>query len=319
MDGVTVSFDKENETLSFFNAEGRLILKEQEKGRSVELDSLAGMPVFKVRQGFVSPPDEYLYGTGQFQDDYLNIRGLSRRLTQVNTQISIPFILSNQGYGLLWNNYGLTEFNPAENTVALKRHDYRTKTVTVDATGTSGNVSETRNINQFTGELNISSVGKYALMLDVGQAMARKHHLVVGGDTVISVDNVWLPPTTSAIVELREGIHEVVVEGERNDKPVLYWKPLTDETVLCSPVAEALDYTVFVGTPEDIIANYRQVTGQVPMPPKWAFGYVHCRERYNTQKELLENARTFRDKKIPIDVIIQDWQYGKIWLECHAF
>ena len=309
MDGVTVSFDKENETLSFFNAEGRLILKEQEKGRSVELDSLAGMPVFKVRQGFVSPPDEYLYGTGQFQDDYLNIRGLSRRLTQVNTQISIPFILSNQGYGLLWNNYGLTEFNPAENTVALKRHDYRTKTVTVDATGTSGNVSETRNINQFTGELNISSAGKYALMLDVGQAMARKHHLVVGGDTVISVDNVWLPPTTSAIVELREGIHEVVVEGERNDKPVLYWKPLTDETVLCSPVAEALDYTVFVGTPEDIIANYRQVTGQVPMPPKWAFGYVHCRERYNTQKELLENARTFRDKKIPIDVIIQDWQY----------
>ena len=58
---------------------------------------------------FVSPKDEYIYGTGQFQDGYLNIRGLTRRLTQVNTQISIPFILSSKGYGLLWNNYGLTD------------------------------------------------------------------------------------------------------------------------------------------------------------------------------------------------------------------
>ena len=54
------------------------------------------------------PSDNYLYGTVKFK--------LSQHqriiLHQVNTQISIPFILSSQGYGLLWNNYGLTEFNP---------------------------------------------------------------------------------------------------------------------------------------------------------------------------------------------------------------
>ena len=246
-------------------------------------------------QRFISPPDEYLYGTGQFQDDYLNIKGLSRRLTQVNSQISIPFVLSNQGYGLLWNNYGLTELNPAEHKISLKRHEHQTKTITVDATGTSGNVSETRNINQFVGTLNVPATGKYAVMLDVGQAMARKHHLVIDGDTITDVNNIWLPPTTSVIVELEKGVREIVVEGERNDKPVLYWKPVTDETVYL-PVAEALDYTVFAGSPEEIIANYRQLTGQVLMPPKWAFGYIHCRERYHTQKELLENAQTFRDK-----------------------
>jgi alpha-D-xyloside xylohydrolase len=275
MNGITAIFNKENETISFLNDEGRLILEEQTKGRYLELDSLDDMPVYKVMQRFISPPDEYLYGTGQFQDDYLNIKGLSRRLTQVNSQISIPFVLSNQGYGLLWNNYGLTELNPAEHKISLKRHEHQTKTITVDATGTSGNVSETRNINQFVGTLNVPATGKYAVMLDVGQAMARKHHLVIDGDTITDVNNIWLPPTTSVIVELEKGVREIVVEGERNDKPVLYWKPVTDETVLFSPVAEALDYTVFAGSPEEIIANYRQLTGQVPMPPKWAFGYIH--------------------------------------------
>ena len=48
---------------------------------------------------FDSPDDEFLYGLGQFQDGYSNVRGLSRRLTQVNTQISIPMLISSKGYG----------------------------------------------------------------------------------------------------------------------------------------------------------------------------------------------------------------------------
>ena len=45
------------------------------------------------------------------------------------------------------------------------------------------------------------------------------------------------------------------------------------------------------------------------MMPLWSLGYIHCRERYNTQAELLENAREFRERKLPIDMIVQDWQY----------
>lgn len=75
----------------------------------MKVSSVQNEPTYQVEQRFVSPKDEYIYGTGQFQDGYLNIRGLTRRLTQVNTQISIPFILSSKGYGLLWNNYGLTD------------------------------------------------------------------------------------------------------------------------------------------------------------------------------------------------------------------
>jgi alpha-D-xyloside xylohydrolase len=54
----------------------------------------------QAQLAFASPKDEYLFGLGQFQDGYSNIRGLARRLTQVNTQISVPMMLSNKGYGI---------------------------------------------------------------------------------------------------------------------------------------------------------------------------------------------------------------------------
>ena len=55
--------------------------------------------------------------------------------------------------------------------------------------------------------------------------MARKYYLVIDGQKIVDVNNLWLPPTTSAIVELTAGKHDIEVQGERNDKPVLYWRP----------------------------------------------------------------------------------------------
>jgi alpha-D-xyloside xylohydrolase len=58
-----------------------------------------GEPCFFVEQGFESPADEYLFGLGQFQDGYYNMRGVSRRLTQVNCQILIPYCLQLVRHG----------------------------------------------------------------------------------------------------------------------------------------------------------------------------------------------------------------------------
>ena len=63
-----------------------------------------------AEQSFESPNDEYIFGLGQFQDGHYNLRNVSRSLTQVNSQISIPFIYSSKGYGLLWHQYGLNRF-----------------------------------------------------------------------------------------------------------------------------------------------------------------------------------------------------------------
>ena len=309
MENISVEFDKKEQTLTFKKRDGSIILKEIAGKRRISNSFVQGESTFIVEQGFVSSPDEYIYGTGQFQDGYLNIRGLTRRLTQVNTQIAIPFILSNKGYGLLWNNYGMTDFNPADNNVDLTPTESENQSVTVDVTSTTGNKREERRINGFTGIINIPESGEYSLLLDVGQKMARKHFLSIDGKNVVNGNNLWLPPTTSLIVRLEKGEHVIEVQGELNDKPSLYWRKVTDETVFRSPVAQALDYTVFAGNADEVISSYRQLTGEAPMMPLWALGYIHCRERFNTQDEILENAGEFRKRKLPIDVIVQDWQY----------
>ena len=84
---IIAVFNKTDETLTFKNPQGEIILKEKAGGRSVENATVQGEPTCKIEQSFISPKDEYLYGTGQFQDGYLNIKGLTRCLTQVNTQI----------------------------------------------------------------------------------------------------------------------------------------------------------------------------------------------------------------------------------------
>lgn len=309
LENMTAVFCKDTQSLTFTDEKGNIILEETKGGRLLTPSQIQNEPTYIAAQSFKSPADEYLFGTGQFQDGYLNIRGLTRRLTQVNTQIAIPFILSNKGYGLLWNNYGLTDFNPAEQRIDLKQTDAAEKTVTVNTTSTEGNKQETRRFSSFTATLEVPADGTYGLLLDVGQRMARKHYIAIDNKPVVDMNNLWLPPTTSVIVNLTKGKHQVEVQGVKEDKPQLYLKKVTDETTFRSPVAQSIDYTVFAGNADEIVASYRQLTGEVPMLPLWSLGYIHCRERYNTQTELLENAREFRKRNIPVDVIVQDWQW----------
>ena len=293
----------------FFDSKGKRLLSEIKGSRSVRSGQTGSLNSLEVSQSFRTGSDEFLFGTGQFQDGYLNLRGLTRRLTQVNTQISIPMIISNKGYGILWNNYGLTEFNPSETIIALEQEGSDGTSVTVNATGTAGNVRERRFFNDFGGEFRVDADADYSILLDVGQTMARKQLLLIDGDTVINANNTWLPPTTSAITHLTKGTHKVFVSGSRGDKPTVGIRKVTDVTTFSSPVAVALDYTVFAGTADEIIGTYRDLTGTVPSMPEWAFGYIHCRERYDSQDELLENAHRLVSEGYRTSVIVQDWQW----------
>ena len=53
----------------------------------------------------------------------------------------------------------------------------------------------------------------------------------------------------------------------------------------------------------------RQLSGDVPMFPLWTYGFWQCRERYKSQQELLEVVDKYRKLQVPLDGIIQDWQY----------
>lgn len=306
---LAVFVDKQKGNVVFKDENGNLLLQELEHGRTMFVNEPEKRKTYYVQQSFYSPSDEYLYGTGQFQDGYLNIKGLSRRLTQLNTQISIPFILSNKGYGLLWHNYGMTYFNPLDNQVLLKRKGQSGSIEKVNVTTTEGTKQEDRQSNYFEGKFTVSQKGKYSILLDVGQRMARKHRLLLDGNPIMEIDNIWLPNTTSFIVNLEAGEHKILVEGVSGDAPCVYYKKVENETVFRSPVADCIDYTIFSGNADEVIASYRELTGNAPMMPRWALGYIHCRERFKSQKELLAVAKKFRQERYSIDLIVQDWQY----------
>jgi alpha-D-xyloside xylohydrolase len=77
-----------------------------------------------------------------------------------------------------------------------------------------------------------------------------------------------------------------------------------------SDVADNVDYYFIAGkNMDDVIAGYRNLTGHAPMYGKWAYGYWQSKEHYATRNELLGVAQEYRTRKIPIDGIIQDWNY----------
>ena len=296
---VKFDIDTRRQVLTVKNRQGRVVFTAT---RHELADGIATLT-------FASPKDECLFGLGQFQDGYSNVRGLTRRLTQVNTQISLPMLLSSKGYGVLWNNYGLVDFNPSSHCVKLVKREGAGSSEVVNVTSTEGGRQEVRQRNIYEAALDIAEAGDSALLLDVGQKMARRHNLVIDGQPVIEMQNVWLPPTASKIVHLSAGRHTLTAELSRGDVPVLYYNKVVNSTTFRSPVATQVDYTVFVGSADEVIATYRSLTGECPLMPKWALGYIHCRERFHSSQEILEAANRFKQEQMPVSMIVQDWQW----------
>lgn len=83
-----------------------------------------------------------------------------------------------------------------------------------------------------------------------------------------------------------------------------------DETSFDSSVGDRVDYYFMYGGGGDgVVAQMRNLTGQAPMMPLWVFGYNQSRERYKTQFELVDVVKKYRELKVPLDGIVQDWQY----------
>ncbi|HPR30588.1 MAG TPA: glycoside hydrolase family 31 protein [Prolixibacteraceae bacterium] len=82
------------------------------------------------------------------------------------------------------------------------------------------------------------------------------------------------------------------------------------ETSFASEVGEGIDYYfMYGGNADGVVACMRDLTGQVPMFPLWTYGYWQSKERYKTQDETVGVVRKYRELGVPLDGIIQDWQY----------
>ncbi|UAY57034.1 glycoside hydrolase family 31 protein [Arachidicoccus terrestris] len=94
-----------------------------------------------------------------------------------------------------------------------------------------------------------------------------------------------------------------------NYSPTLF-KDTIGLTLFKSEVAKGIDYYFMKGcTTDKVVGQMRFLTGRAPMLPLWVYGYSQSKERYKTQFELLAVVKKYRSLKVPLDGIIQDWQY----------
>ena len=130
---VTAKVDEASGRVEFFDKDGKSLLKEAEEGKTFKPfrvpDREIGVDVAKVpeaqrngltwRMLFDSPREEAFYGLGQHQSEELNMKGLNEDLFQYNTKVSVPFVLSNNNYGLLWDSYSYCRFGNPDDYLQL--------------------------------------------------------------------------------------------------------------------------------------------------------------------------------------------------------
>lgn len=156
-----------------------------------------GSDHFTLQLTFDADKFERLYGMGQYPNDCLNLKGTVLDLAQKNSQISIPFLLSNKGYGFIWNN-------PA-----------------------------------------------------VGRAELSLTH-----------------------------------------------------TRFVASYARQIDYVIMAGdTPEELVKKYSDLTGKPPKMPDYATGFWQSKLRYSSQDELMAIAKEYKQRNLPISVIVADFYH----------
>jgi alpha-D-xyloside xylohydrolase len=197
---LRVTVARKDGAIVFSDAAGKRLM--QDGSRTMTPVVVNGEKTYRAEE-FVAlwGSPEGFYGLGQHQAGVWNYRGESVDIAQDNSNISLPMLLSTNGYGLFWDNPSRSRFN-----------------------------------NRFMQSLYISS-----------------------------------------------------------------------------EVAEQIDYYFIYGPEFDqIVAAYRELTGAAPLFGKWAYGFWQCKNRYQSQQELLEVAHKYRELHIPVDNLVQDWFWWKI-------
>jgi alpha-D-xyloside xylohydrolase len=108
---LRVVADKKTGALAFFGADGKALTRERE-GQPYEIKpvTISGAASYEVSQSFTLAPDESLYGLGQYNEPYMDYRGKEVLLVQTNIGTVVPFLVSTNRYGILWDIYSKMTF-----------------------------------------------------------------------------------------------------------------------------------------------------------------------------------------------------------------
>ncbi|WP_179950039.1 glycoside hydrolase family 31 protein [Lutibacter citreus] len=297
---LNISINKKGE-IEYFSKEGEQILSELKVGTYIKDDSTA---THKVSQAFKAG-DEGLYGLGQFQSGRMNWKNVPVRLQQFNQEIANPVLISTKPYGIYWHNYSVTDFNLPKNEIQF--------TETLD---------EELNIRKAVFTPKKSGVYNFFVISETPFNSVKKKNknrrlgpviVTVNSETVIHYTTNWYPDSFSGEIMLEAGNeYEIIFQDTKAQTlgRLLYNEPNFNKTTFASKEGNAIDYYFIHGeNPTKVLSEYSRLTGKAPLFPKSSYGFWQCREAYQTQEGLLESARQYRKRKIPVDNIVQDWDY----------
>lgn len=348
---LSLAISKQTGKISFYdNAQSRY-LKENSSEALFSPTLANGEKVYQLNKSFLTSEDDNFYGLGQHQADQFNYKGDQVQLFQNNSNIAVPFLISNKGYGILWDNYALSTVGDTRKLLPLSQLNL------FDENGAEGWLTEkfyndSTNLQQplttkassdiympylgdsqkefpknfaadkgaiiYSGSISSDETGTYPFYINYGGYIT----ISINGKVVF---DRWRQPWNPA-----QGILRLPLEKGVKNAIQIKWIPCGMEAYLSmqfqSPLSPSLknqftfssqagkksDYYFIAGNNMDsTIAGYRQLTGKAVLLPKWAFGFWQSREHYKTQKEVLDVVKTFREKHIPLDNIVQDWNYWK--------
>ena len=343
---LVVKVSREDGGTAFFRADGTpLAVDGHASFAPAQAD---GKKAWSTTVSYASAEDEAFYGLGQHQAGEFNHKGLREELYQYNTKISVPVVVSNKGYGILFDAYSLSRWGSARPYAQLGEvFDLQLTGTYTPAEGQPlvqpedslfyENEWAIRNLPDvplqgakvaYDGTITARETGDYHFI----QYYAGFQRTFIGGREVMSRRwrPAWNPNSYKFTVHLEKGVPTPLHIDWEPDGGVSYIglrvAPLEtpeqeSRLTFWSEFEPEADYYFMAGDNYDgVIKDYRQLTGKAPVMPQWALGFWQSRERYSTQKELVETVKEFRRRHIPLDNIVQDWQY---WLPdewgSHAF
>jgi alpha-D-xyloside xylohydrolase len=334
--------------VSFFTKQGQPITKESAK--SLEPVQLERSTSNKILQQFSSPVDEALYGLGQHQQGIMNYKNSNITLYQNNTEVFVPFLVSSKNYGILWDNYSITNFGDGR---IFKDINYLKL---FDKNGAAGNLSATylskKDESKIFAEEKATAIDyadlelmthlPTAFKMEEGKAVwegfiqgnmngSYTFKIWAGGYLKLWIGDKLLLDRWRQCWNPFGAYVPVTLIKDKKTKIKIEWIPDGGEAFMSCKVMEPVTeqqkkiyqfeseagdninyYFVYGKTYDAIISGYRVLTGKAPVVPKWTLGFWQSRERYKTQDEILSTVKTFREKHIPLDNIVLDWQYWKI-------
>ncbi|MGA2232455.1 MAG: TIM-barrel domain-containing protein, partial [Tepidisphaeraceae bacterium] len=343
-DHLKAKIDLNTASISFLDAAGNLILAEKPKGRTIDPAQVQGENTFHIRQQWQSDPNESLYGMGEMQLGFTDIKNWDLDFWQHNGTVVAPFLVSSKGYGILWDNPSYTRFGdlgnfvpiPAENLIddngnagALSTGPFTDSAAALQNPTTApviavggrrgggrGRGRGAQSGTRWEGQLAPTVTGDYQFQTYSNGTI----RVWLDGKLVIDhFRQSWLPWFDMARIHMEAGQKypikiEWSADGQGNQLAVTWKPPVADRdaqgTSLWSEVGGGIDYYFCYGPSLDhVISGFRNITGKANMLPDWSLGYWQSRDHYSNQQQSIDAVAQFRKLQIPLDNIVQDWQY----------